>query len=63
MSLEHHIFSESHLKLPPIQSEQLQKYNTHKSTSELRSYVTVDVAVLGSPSLISLIVSSDVKLH
>ena len=30
-------------------------------TSELRSCVKVEVAVLGSPSLISLVVSVDVK--
>ena len=31
--------------------------------SELRSCVEVEVAVLGSPSLISLMVSVDVKQH
>ena len=31
--------------------------------SELRSCVKVEVAVLGSPSLISLMVSVDVKEH
>ena len=31
--------------------------------SELRSCVEVDVAVLGSPSLISLVVYMDVKQH
>ena len=32
-------------------------------TSELRSCVKVEVAVLGSPSLINLVVSVDVKQH
>ena len=33
------------------------------TTSELRSRVKVEVAVLGSPSLIILMVSVDVKQH
>ena len=33
------------------------------TTSELRSCVKVEVAVLGSPSLIILMVSVDVKQH
>ena len=37
--------------------------NDRLSLSELRSCVKVEVAVLGSPSLISLIVSVDVKPH
>ena len=32
-------------------------------SSELRSYVKVEVAVLTSPSLISLMVSADIKQH
>ena len=34
-----------------------------KRESELRSCVKVEVAVLGSPSLIVLVVSVDVKQH
>ena len=33
------------------------------SVTELRSCVKVELAVLGSPSLISLVVSVDVKHH
>ena len=43
------------------------RYTINTSTfitlSELRSCVNVEVAVLGSPSLISLVVSVDVKQH
>ena len=35
----------------------------HRPTSELRSFVKVEVAILGSPSLIDLAVSVDVKEH
>ena len=48
-------------------------YNTHAlirpvafvedGSSELRSCVKVEVAVLGSPSLVVLMVSGDVKQH
>ena len=36
---------------------------TKSATTELRSCAKVEVAVLGSPPLISLIVSVDVKRH
>ena len=38
-------------------------YFTYLSTLKLRSCVKIEVAVLGSPSLISLVVSVDVKQH
>ena len=37
--------------------------NSNSRVSEFRSYVKVEVAILGSPSLISLVVSVDVKQH
>ena len=43
--------------------KQRYKKAVHTHTSELRSCVKVEVAILGSPSLISLMVSVDVKLH
>ena len=39
----------------------LYKYKTDLTDSELRSCVKVEVAVLGSPSLIVLMVSVDIK--
>ena len=39
------------------------KYNSVDESSELRSCVNVEVAVVGSPSLISLMVFVDVKQH
>ena len=41
----------------------LHHHHHHPQWSELRSCVKVEVAVLGSPSLIVLIVSVDVKQH
>ena len=48
---------------PPPPPPPLHRVSTLALLAELRSCVKVDVAVLGSPSLISLMVSVDVKQH